>query len=284
MEWEHNLSFLSRTWNFRGPKLQSNPVSWSSVSQNCVSLSCKKTHCKLIRMRNWFWLRSSHPFSLFTPLQSKFSSSLQNVLVSAVFCTLSARYLWLLMLTVKACSRRWRNHSLMFYISRPQPSTPALRSNYDRLLNSLFPAAIWPLFHFQVLSLPALSPGMIFPLESGQRCFLLYWNSAENSEKYFMFSTEILHVLYNLNLNHISLSSVSLPYLPLNCPPSILPLLFYLNLWHFPGNIQSHFQGVEKWFRRWDLPAVWLFEWSQNVIWIERKAKTKKKVIVCFSL
>ena len=240
MEWEHNLSFLSKTWYFRGPKLQSNPVSWSSVSQNCVSLSCKKSHCKLIRMRNWFWLRSSHPFSLFTPLQPKFSSSLRNVLMSAAFCTLSARYLWLLMLTVKACSRCWRNHSLIFYISRPQPSTPAMCSNYDCLLNSPFPAAIWPLFHFQLLSLLALSPGTILPLESGQRCLLLYWNMAENSSIW-----ETLHVLYNLNLNHISLSNVSLPYLPLKCPPSTPPLLFYLNLWHFPGNILSHFQGVE---------------------------------------
>lgn len=47
----------------------------ATVSQNCVSLSCKKNHCKPLWMRNWFWLRSSHPFSLFTILQPTFSST-----------------------------------------------------------------------------------------------------------------------------------------------------------------------------------------------------------------
>lgn len=49
----------------------------------------KKTCCKLLWMRNWFWLRSSHPFSLFTVFQPTFSSTKMFFLASAPFCSRS---------------------------------------------------------------------------------------------------------------------------------------------------------------------------------------------------
>lgn len=155
-------------------------------------------------MRNWFWLRSSHPFSLFTILHPTFSSTSQNSLVS--FCTLSARYLWLLILNVKPCC--WCTSMLKepppppFCTSRPQPSTPATTA-------CLAPPSLRLPCHCSTFnSCPSWlsSTGMTFPLQSGQlRYLLLFWNRAENA----------------------SLWEILSPQAP---PESYLPLLLYVFL------------------------------------------------------
>lgn len=161
---------LSKAWYFRVSQLQSDPVSWSSVSQNCMSLSCKKTHCKLLWTRNWFWLRSSHLFSLFTILQVTFSSTSWNSPVSAPFSTLSARSLWLLMLNVKPCC--WCQRLLKEPLPCTVPQATALHTSSslfcDHLLSSLHPAATWPLLYPSSSSSWLFNTRMTLPHQSGQ--------------------------------------------------------------------------------------------------------------------
>lgn len=152
-----------------------------------MSLSCKKSHCKLIRMRNWFWLRSSHPFSLFTPLQPKFSSSLRNVLMSAAFCTLSARYLWLLMLTVGAegttplysiSPGHSPPHQLCALTTTACLTPPSLRlSGHCSTFNS---SPSWP---------SALGRSYHLSQDKGASCSIGIWQKIPLFEKHFMFST-----------------------------------------------------------------------------------------------
>ncbi len=106
-------------------------------------------------MRNWFWLRSSHPFSLFTILQPTFSSTSQNSLVSAPFCTLCS----LPLAAYTECEGLLLVHKAAEGATPytvPPGHGPPHQLCHGRLLNSLFLAAPWSLLHFQLLSLLAL--------------------------------------------------------------------------------------------------------------------------------
>lgn len=119
-------------------------------------------------MRNWFWLRSYHPFSLFTMLQPTFSST-KIVLrqPSSAFTTL---YYWLLILNVKPwcwCKRLLKEPTLICFQGRAL-HTSSVRS-HDCLLTAVhFLAAIRSLLHFQLPSLPPRSPTQEWHLHSSK--------------------------------------------------------------------------------------------------------------------
>lgn len=79
-------------------------------------------------MRNWFWLRSYHPFSLFTMLQPTYSST-KIVLrqLPSAFSPLATSdcsfWMWSLAAGAGGCSRSQPSSS-----SKLEPSTPALCS------------------------------------------------------------------------------------------------------------------------------------------------------------
>lgn len=110
-------------------------------------------------MSNWFWPRSSHPFSSFTITSSHVFFSLKKNLLyqppSAPPLLASSGCLCWMWSRAAGAQGRWRNHSPIWYLqAKVLHSSSALC--YGRPLSSPFPAATWSLLHFQLLSLLAL--------------------------------------------------------------------------------------------------------------------------------
>lgn len=145
-------------------------------------------------MRNWFWLRSSHPFSLLTILQPTFSSTSQQF--SCVSRLLHPRYLWLLILNAKPCcwcTRLPKEPLPWTGLLPPGHAPPHHALRYDRPLSSPFPAATWSLLHFQLFSLLALQHWNDLPTpvqnSRGTSCSSAIGLKMHLFEKYFTFST-----------------------------------------------------------------------------------------------
>lgn len=151
------------------PDYKATPASWSSVSPNCVSLGCEKSHCKLLRMGNRFWPRSLRPFGLFATFQHTFASKLAKFPCahpchphSACFNSWFLRETWIPAAGAQFCWRNCSPYLQAIILLRCLPARLPLPCGY---------LAIAPLS--TPLSPRLFSTGLTFPLQSRQQGYFL---------------------------------------------------------------------------------------------------------------